>query len=322
MQYICIMKRFIFSDALIPMILLLILLPGCEKDPYKKRDEYIRMAVGEVNADSLEKYVLMLQNMQTRFCIAGNHRDIAVMLKKKFISFGYADTKLDSFYISYNYSGTIYDTWHYNVIATLEGSEMPDSVSIIGAHYDNKMSSGDLFTYAPGANDNASGVAAALEIARLMKKKAFVPRYTIKFIAFAAEEIGLYGSYDYSHKAVVNNEKIIMMINNDMIASPPPIQTEPWIINIIHYSNSSALRSQADRLCSEYTSLLSITDNTLGNRSDSQPFFLNGFKPLFFIQKSLGSNYHTPNDVASNCDFDYCREIVKISYALLLEKNY
>jgi Zn-dependent M28 family amino/carboxypeptidase len=316
------MKKFPFSNTIVYLILLLILFPGCEKDPFKERDEYIRKAVSEVNADTLEKYVLMLQNMQTRFCLADNHRDIAVKLKKKFISFGYSDTKLDSFYLTFTYSGTPYNTWQYNVIATLEGSDAADSVSIIGAHYDNKMSSGDLFTYIPGANDNASGIAAELEIARLMKKKSFIPKFTIKFVAFAAEETGLYGSYDYAQKAAARNEKIIMMLNNDMIASPPPIQTEPWAVNIIHYSNSTGLLAQAERLCSEYTSLLSFTDNTLSNRSDSQPFYLNGFKPLFFIQKSLGSNYHTPNDIASNCDFDYCREIVKISYALLLEKNY
>jgi len=314
------MKKFTLIYSIISLTILLILFPGCEKDPSKERDEYIRRAVSEVKSDSLEKYVLMLQNMQTRFCLADNHRDIAVKLKKKFISFGYSDTKLDSFYLSYNYSGTLYNTWQYNVIATLEGSDATDSVSIIGAHYDNKMSSGDLFTFIPGANDNASGVAAALEIARLMKKKSFVPKYTIKFVAFAAEEIGLLGSYDYAQKTDARNEKIIMMLNNDMIASPA--LSEPLTVNIIHYSNSTGLRVQAEKVCSEYTSLSYYSDNSLSNRSDSQPFYLNGFKPLFFIQKSLGSNYHTPNDVASNCNFNYCREIVKISYALLLEKNY
>jgi Zn-dependent M28 family amino/carboxypeptidase len=316
------MKILTLSNTIVSLVLLLTLFPGCEKDPFKERDEYIKKAVNEVNADSLEKYVLWLQNMQTRFALADNHRDIAVKLKKKFISFGYIDTKLDSFYLTFTYSGTPYTTWQYNVIATLEGTDVTDSISIIGAHYDNRMSSGDLFNIVPGANDNASGVAAGLEIARLMKKKSFIPKYTIRFVSFAAEEIGLYGSYDYAQKAASRNEKIIMMLNNDMIASPPPVQTGPWTVNIINYVNSTGLRSKAEKICSEYTSLAYYSDNTNSNTSDSHPFYLNGFKPLFFIQKSLGSNYHTPNDVVSGCNFNYCVEIVKISYALLLEKNY
>jgi Zn-dependent M28 family amino/carboxypeptidase len=50
----------------------------------------------------------------------------------------------------------------------------------------------------PGANDNASGVAATLEIARVMKKFNFRPGYTIMFLAFGAEELGLLGSRDFA----------------------------------------------------------------------------------------------------------------------------
>ncbi|MCJ7820718.1 MAG: M20/M25/M40 family metallo-hydrolase, partial [Bacteroidales bacterium] len=124
--------------------------------------------------------------------LADNHRQVAVSLKNKFIQLGYPNTKLDSFNITVTFIGIEYSTTQYNVIATLAGTTEPDSICVIGAHYDNRISSaaGDPFVFVPGANDNATGVAAALEIARVMKKKAFVPSSTIQFVAFGAEEFG------------------------------------------------------------------------------------------------------------------------------------
>jgi Zn-dependent M28 family amino/carboxypeptidase len=163
---------------------------------------------------------------------------------------------------------------------------------------------------------------ASLEIARLMNKESFRPKYTIIFAAFAAEEIGLFGSFDFALKEANKNEKVIMMINNDMIANCTDTPSTPWSINIITYPNSESLGQDASEACARYTSLASFTDNSLSSRSDSYPFYLNGFKPLFFIQKSLGDRYHTINDLTSACNFDFCREVVKISYSLLLDKNY
>ncbi len=102
--------------------------------------------------------------------------------------------------------------------------------------------SGDPFITVPGANDNASGVATTLEIARVMKKNNYLPEGTIKFIAFAGEELGLFGSYNYAGKAKENNEKIKMMLNNDMVAYQPSPDRKVWMVNLIDYNNSSSLR--------------------------------------------------------------------------------
>ena len=310
--------RVLFSLATLTMLVI----SGCEENPQKVKEEFIRGSLEKINADSLKSYIQFLESMKTRFLLADNHRQVAVKIKQKFISFGYQNTVLDSFYLTFNYAGRTYDTWQYNVIATLCGKSFTDSVSIIGAHYDNYVKSGDPFDFVPGACDNASGVAAVFEIARQLHERSFTPLYTIRFVAFAGEEVGLHGSYDYVKKASENNEKIIMMLNNDMIANITASSTQSWKINIIDYSNSAGLRKEADRICTTYTSLLSYNDNTFSGSSDSYPFYLYGYKALFFIQPSLGDTYHTINDLSSACNFDYCREIVKISYALLLEKNY
>lgn len=300
---------------------MLISLASCQKDPEEIRDEYVSNMAAAVRADSLESYVRWLEDMGTRFALADNRREVARKIRDRFIAFGYPDAKLDSFSLTNTYRSITYTTMQYNVIATLPGRSS-DSVSVIGAHHDNNISAGDPFTIVPGANDNASGVAATLEIARVMHKYKFRPKYAIHFVTFAAEEVGLHGSRDYAAKASARGDNMIMMINHDMIAYQPSQASKPWYVNIIHYDNSYGLMSDAARLCASNTSLMSYSDNTFYNRSDSYPFFMNGFRPLFFHQAVTESTYHTVNDLTSGCNFEYCREIVKISCSLVAERNY
>ncbi|HWR74188.1 MAG TPA: M28 family peptidase, partial [Bacteroidales bacterium] len=151
---------------------IILIVSGCTKpDKEEIKDEYISGLVNKINPDSLASYVTWMQNMSTRFMLADNHRQVAVDLKNKFIRLGYPDTKLDSFNVTVTFNGLEYTTTQYNVIATLIGSIYPDSICILGAHYDNRISSasGDPFVFVPGANDNATGVGATLEIARVLK---------------------------------------------------------------------------------------------------------------------------------------------------------
>jgi leucyl aminopeptidase len=233
----------------------------------------------------------------------------------------YTDTKIDSFWIDRTYRSVDYHQWQYNVIATLEGNTASDSISIMGGHYDNILNTGDPFTIVPGANDNASGVAAAMEVARVMKKNNFIPKSTIRFIAFGSEELGLYGSNAYASNASTTNQRIKLMLNNDMIAYEPDNNVANWSVNILDYDNSHYTRTEAERLCTKYTVLKFFNDNASNRLSDSYPFFANGYKALFFFSQKIDPNYHTLNDLASNCNFGYCREIVKISCAMLVDNN-
>jgi hypothetical protein len=298
---------------------------SCDKDDddpgYSAKELLIFDLNDEINADSIEFLVNWMQGMGTRFALAENQRSVADRIRERFRMIGYLDAEIDSFIVTKTYNGTRYQRWEYNVIASLEGSIYPDSVSIMGGHYDNIVMAGDPFLNAPGANDNASGVAAALEIARVMKKKNYLPDGTIRFIAFASEELGLYGSFDYAGKAKVTSENIKVMLNNDMIAYQPLNDKSAWIVNIIDYENSGSLRKKAETLCSRFTLLKYKNDNKYNRQSDSYPFSVNGYKSLFFFSDIIDPEYHTLNDVASNCNFEYCREIVKLNCALLIDCN-
>jgi Peptidase family M28 len=106
-----------------------------------------------------------------------------------------------------------------NVVATLKGTDAADNrIFIISGHLDN-MRSGptDSIGDAPGANDDASGVAAVIECARIMSKHSFAA--TIVFVAVSGEEQGLLGSGFMSEKAKKESWNIEAVLNNDIIGS-------------------------------------------------------------------------------------------------------
>lgn len=316
--------RFLFASLYTLILLLMIfLLTNCTKEDTEKirKEELTLKMVNAINADSLEAYVIWLQNMGTRFALSDNRREVASVIKKRFIQMGYLNATLDSFMINKTYRDVVYEQWQYNVIASIGGTEYPDSLCIIGGHYDNILSTGDPFTVVPGANDNASGVAGVMEIARIMKKYSFRPESTIMFIAFGSEELGLWGSRDFAANPNGFSQKIKFMLNYDMIACEPETNPETWSVNIMDYDNSHDLRKDAEEMCKEHTVLDYVNDNTHNKQSDSYPFFTNGYKALFFFSGKTDTNFHTLNDVVGNCNFEYCREIVKLSVALLADKN-
>ena len=319
------MKRAAYFKFL-SVTLLLVIAVACTKDETVEdsKPQLITSFVNDINADSLQATVQWLEDMGTRFMLADNRREVAVDLRDRFKRLGYPNAKLDSFFVSRTFRGTDYNIWQYNVVASTTGSVYADSVIVFGAHYDNILSlgEGDPFTFNPGANDNASGVAATMEMARLFKAKNYNLKYSMQFVLFAAEELGLYGGKDFAQKAYDNDEKIKLMINYDMIGVPKSTDKSRWIVNVVYYNNSINEAAKAKAACSEYSSIGSYSDNSFSDRSDSYPFVLKGYKPLFFIQDNLDGNYHTANDLTTHMNFDYCREIVKASCAMILEYNY
>ena len=107
-----------------------------------------------------------------------------------------------------------------NVVATLPGTmpEARDRIYVVSGHYDSRVTDPlNAKADAPGANDDASGVAAVLELARVMSKQKWDA--TLVFLAVAGEEQGLYGSTHWAREAKAKNWNIAGMITNDIIGS-------------------------------------------------------------------------------------------------------
>ncbi len=136
----------------------------------------------------------------------------------QFESFGYSTSRQP-----FPYNGTTY----YNLIAELTGAESPEDILVVGAHYDTVSTT-------PGADDNASGVAGMLELARTLAGSR--PAKTVRFAAFALEEPPAYrtrnmGSYHYARTLRENKEQIAGMICLEMIGyfcDRPGCQSYPF----------------------------------------------------------------------------------------------
>lgn len=284
-------------------------------------DSVIAYYTDKIDPDQIASYMQDLENMGTRFCLAENRKEVAEWIQNKFIAFGYPDTYLDSFLMINTYQGVAYETWQYNVISSMTGHTRPDEVYILGAHYDDIISQpGNPFIIAPGADDNASGVAVALEVARVMKEYNYQPEATIKFIAFAAEEVGLKGSWNYAAKAFDNNMDIKMMINNDMISNNTAPE-EDWRFKLYKYNEAEWLTELANYIALNFTTLnIEEFVHTSAN-TDSWPFHHYGYNAVFLHEHEFSPYYHSVNDLVVNTNKYYAAELTKVSLGMLVHEN-
>ncbi len=191
-----------------------------------------------------------------------------------------------------------YDDNGQNVVATLPGTVYPEQQYIICAHYDDMPSS----SVAPGADDNASGVSALLEAARLMSQMSFP--YTVKFIAFDEEEQGLIGSQYYADSAYLLGHEILGVFNQDMIA---------WDGNndygysvCTNTASMPLMESHIDNM-RIYQPILSPNVITIGS-SDHFRFWGKGYPAVCTIEQyqiDFNPYYHTVNDNYGNMNRPY-----------------
>jgi hypothetical protein len=250
--------------------------------------------------------------------LASNRFTVANWIENRFYEIGINDVERDSFMCQTSYSGDT-TTLQINVIGTIPGTTRPDEVYIIGGHYDS-FAYGSPLTNAPGADDNGSGSSAALEFARALILSGYQPEATIKFITFAAEELMLFGDAGcehYAQKAKDDSMNIQLMINCDMI-SHTLHTVEDSKVRINYYSGFISMRDLAINATQQF-SIITPLIGSLNQYSDSYPFYEQGFPAVYFEEDDFSPYYHTINDVISNYNMDYCREVIKSAGATLLK---
>jgi hypothetical protein len=176
-----------------------------------QEDSTIRNLIDQVSEISLEEAVQRLQDFQTRYTHSDSIIPAGQWIYDQYLAYGYTDVVFDTFFVN--------NVPHRNVVATKPGLVYPDSVIIIGGHFDSIVlgAGTNPHVWAPGADDNASGTVAAMEAARILADHDF--EATIKFAAWDAEEVGLLGSSAYAGQAYENREPIGFYLN---LALPTP----------------------------------------------------------------------------------------------------
>lgn len=263
----------------------------------------VAQLVTSVSADSILARIQHLQDFGTRHAYTETRLPVAQWIQQQFQSFGISDVQLQEFtYNSYR---------QYNVIATLPGTLYPEQYIIIGGHHDSIT--GVYQQSAPGADDNASGATAVMELARVMMLNNYQPKVSIRFMTFACEELGLRGSYNDSAITYANELDVRLMINFDMIGNNRHDSSE-WKIRQIPYDGSLDYTNYANAITEQYTTLESYADNGWFNcsRSDSYPYWLKGYNIIYFFEEDMDSSvYHTVYDVVDSLEIDYCTEVIK-----------
>lgn len=195
----------------------------------------------------------------------------------------------------------------FNVVAQIEGSEKPDDIYIIGAHYDSISEKPNEL--APGAEDNASGTAGLLSLARLITQK---PKATIRFVAFSGEEAGLFGSKAHVQKINQANEKskVKGVFIMDMIGFSADDDLDVLI------ETSQANKAIVDLSVASFNKYCSgrieSTFNYFG--SDHVPFIDAGMPAALSIENDYTEYpaYHRSNDVIDNINKDMGLQVLKM----------
>ncbi|MET0340052.1 MAG: M20/M25/M40 family metallo-hydrolase [Polyangiales bacterium] len=129
---------------------------------------------------------------------------------------------------------------------TIRGSKYPDEHVILGGHMDSIAMRGNV---APGADDNASGIATLTEIARAVLSTGFVPERTVTFYAYAAEEVGLIGATEIATQAKTKGLKVLGVMQYDMVNYT--IAREPYVA-LIKDNTNAALNTFSETLIRTY----------------------------------------------------------------------
>lgn len=193
-----------------------------------------------------------------------------------------------------------------NVIGFIQGTTEPDSFIVLTAHYDHLgMLGRDV--YFPGANDNASGTAMILDMARYFSKEENRPEYSMVFMAFAGEEIGLKGSKYYVEHPLFPLEKIKFLINLDMVG------TGSEGITMVNANQFPCYYNKMVKLNADNEYIMKVAKRGESCNSDHCPFYQKGVPAVFIY--SMGkehTEYHNPNDKAEKVPFTEYNDIFSL----------
>jgi hypothetical protein len=262
---------------------------------------------GQVSKASLSSYILSLQSFQTRYASTENCEAAGTFLYNFFSQLG-LPCEYDPFTFATTRSSR-------NIVATLPGKTAPQRVIIICAHYDS--TSNQPTTLAPGADDNASGTAAVMEIARVLANATF--DYTIKFICFSAEEWGLYGSKHYAQEAKGKDEKIIGVVNLDMIAYADQM---PEDLDVFVNQASEWLANRNIIIGKLYGPLDILKAlNSSMRSSDHAPFWDQGYSAMLGIEDYSLKNpyYHKTTDTFDTLNMDFATSVTTCALTVVAD---
>ena len=254
-----------------------------KKEIETKNEFYARILKNEMKADA----IVILESKKLTFGISGTLGTYPIIhiLKSKF------PEKATEISVQIN-NTFVPDYETQNVIGWVKGKTNPDSFIVIGAHYDHlgRLGSTAIFE---GANDNASGVCMLLDLAKYYADPTNQPDYSIVFIAFGGEELGLLGSAYYTEHPLFPLSSIAFMINLDLMGTG-----EKGMMVV----NATKNRTEFNKLKAINTQkkyLVDVQSRGPAAISDHHSFDVKGVKSFYFYLMGDYPYYHDVNDKMS-----------------------
>jgi len=225
------------------------------------------------------------------------------------------------------------DARAYNVVGELPGADPEAGYYVIGGHYDAtgvRSADWDWRTDpAPGADDNATGIALVLESARVLAGQRFP--WSIRFIAFSGEELGLLGSSAYAEKAAVRGDEVLGVLNFDMLGYND-------LIDRVEVATNPASRWLADLMVGvneqyDIGLRVDVLDDEGARLSDHASFWARGYDGVLAIENYLptdpdhpalsqglyrvNAQYHSIADVPDSINWRLVHKITQLAVASL-----
>ncbi len=293
----------------------------------------IQAMLADISADSIRSYIQTLEGFTTRHTNSDTISDTKGIgaarrwVFKKFQQFSQqSGGKLIPEYFDFSSSNIQGVTrLNRNIQARLPGTmaASKDRIFIVSGHVDGRTVDGTDFTNSsPAANDDGSGTAIALELARVMSKYQFDA--TLIFMTVVGEDEGLYGSDAYAKWAKANSVRIDGMITNDVIGNIVGSNGITDSMSVRHFSSLS--ESTPHRQMSRYLKLVAepylpgFTINLIpdvdrpGRGGDHQSFQAAGFTAVRFTEPNENlANQHSPTDLLANMSPSYTARVARVN---------
>lgn len=292
------------------------------------QSEYLPFAESITVNDLKEHlYIIASEDFEGRATGTKGQKRAATYLKNYYINQGISPAAetffqtIPSEYLGSNYRDT------ENVLAYIPGTNKPEEYLIISGHYDHEGVSekGEIFY---GADDNASGTSALLEIAQAFKlasDKGFKPKRSIVIMHTTAEEIGLHGSRFYVEHPIFPLENTVANLNIDMIGRVDERhikdQNEDYIYLIgadrlsheLHFV-SEAINQSFTKLSLDYKFNDEDDHNRYYYRSDHYNFAKENI-PVIFYFNGPHEDYHKPSDTVDKINFPLLQKRTQLIFA-------
>ncbi|PCK32815.1 M28 family metallopeptidase [Pseudoalteromonas piscicida] len=269
----------------------------------------VNSLISKVSTVDLDSSVNSLTSFYNRYYTSQTGIDAAAWVKQKWSDIAASRADISVEYFSHSWAQS-------SVIVTIPGSELSDEIVVIGGHLDS-INQSNTSGLAPGADDNASGIAVLTEALSAIVEDDYKPQRTIQIMGFAAEEVGLRGSKAIAQAYSSQNKNVVGMTQFDMTGRNG---SSADIVMMTDYTNSPQNQFLGQLIDTYLPTITYAYDQCGYGCSDHASWYQQGFPasmPFESRMADINRKIHTAND--TEFDAAHAQKFAKLALAFVAE---